>query len=205
MGDYFNWLRRDVLALVPPDAKSVLSIGCGSGATEEVLVRKGIRVVGVEINHEAASEAKSRGIEVIVKDIGEALGDLDGREFDCLICADVLEHIVNADVIFCFCCNHLVSGGTAVVSVPNFRHLSVFWQLFFKGGVEYKKSGIFDTTHVRMTTRNLVCSWMSRAGLIPVRTQYIIHGRRYRWPAKMLLSCFDEFLSQQLIVVGTKS
>ena len=68
---YFEQFRRDVFAVVPSTAKCVLSVGCGGGKTEAELVKRGIKVVGVEINHEAAAIARRRGLIVLEGDVSE--------------------------------------------------------------------------------------------------------------------------------------
>jgi SAM-dependent methyltransferase len=61
---YYDWVRPDVLAAVPPDAKTVLSVGCAAGRTEAELVKRGMKVVGVEINPDAAKIARQRGLTI---------------------------------------------------------------------------------------------------------------------------------------------
>src|ERR1700680_2489318 len=45
--DYYEPVRSDAVSLIPSTARRVLSLGCGWGASEEWLAKKGLGVVGV--------------------------------------------------------------------------------------------------------------------------------------------------------------
>ena len=65
ISSYYSHLRRSVLDHIPKGAKCVLSVGCAQGVTESEIVKRGIKVVGVEINSEAARIARQRGLITI--------------------------------------------------------------------------------------------------------------------------------------------
>lgn len=198
--DYFGHLRTDVLAMVPADACDILSLGCGGGRTEAELVREGKKVVGIEPFELAAKAAAARGLEVINGDATKTLDALAGRIFDCLIYADVLEHIVDPEAILHAHLKHLRPGGTIIISVPNFRHFSVFQALFLKGFPPYTDAGIFDRTHVRLTTRRLVEQWLTVKNCVPDEVNYRIGGRRYKLLSYASVGFLREFLASQIIV-----
>src|SRR3954454_16942108 len=84
-----------VVSLVPPRSR-VLELGCATGYMTEVLKQRlGCTVVGVELSAEAGALAEPFCERLIIGDI-ETL-DLDclfaGEQFDCIIVADVLEHL----------------------------------------------------------------------------------------------------------------
>jgi methionine biosynthesis protein MetW len=200
--NYFEWLRGDVLAAVPASAQSILSIGCGGGVTEACLVRAGKKVVGVEMNPIAAANARSRGIEVIEDDVTSTIALLKDRKFDCIIYADVLEHLCDPESIMAEHISSLSPGGTVIVSIPNFRHWSVAWALLVRGEFRYKAAGIFDRTHLRITTRKAVEGWFRRFGLDIVRVRYGISGRRARLMSLLTANLLREFLATQVLIVG---
>jgi O-antigen biosynthesis protein len=203
--EYYSRCRHDVLALVPPTARTILSVGCAAGATEGELVRRGVTVVGVELDPVAAAAARERGVHVIEGDAGALHPDLAQWRFDCLIYADVLEHLLDPVAVLRAHLAHLLPGGTVVISVPNFRHITVFVQLFLRGHVRYVDAGILDRTHVRLTTRRLVLQWLTECGLTILHSKYIMHRRRDRWLAASLASLADEFIASQVIVVAKKA
>jgi len=201
---YYSHCRRDILAEVPATARRVLSVGCGAGATEGELARSGVRVVGIELNSDAAATARSRGIEVIEGDALASFPALRDRRFDCLIYADILEHLTNPVAVLQSQVELLEPGGTVIISVPNFRNYSVFQELFLRGHIRYTDSGILDRTHVRVTTRRMVEEWLEIVGLTPGPIRYRIAMRREWLLNALSFGAMREFLARQVIVVATK-
>lgn len=202
---YFEWQREDVLRLVPNDVQRVLSVGCGAGATEAVLAERGVDVVGIEPNTTAASAARERGLQVICSDAVGAEANLAERTFDCLIYADVLEHIVDPVAVLRMHVRRLEPGGLVVISVPNLRHYTVFRDLFLRGRIVYRDAGICDRTHVRMTTQGMVVAWLAEVGVTVVRREYRMSRRRERIVATASLGLLREFTARQVLVVGRKA
>lgn len=199
---YFGWRRDDVLACVPRGAQNILSVGCGAGLTEQVLVERGARVTGIERDPAAADEARKRGVRVIEGDICSIDPSQLGMGFDCLIYADVLEHLAEPERVLE---RHIAAAGRpleVVISVPNFRHYSVFSRLFLRGDIGYEDAGIFDRTHVRVTTRKLVQGWLDMFQPERTREHYIIHRRRDRLLNAITVQVFREFLAKQVIVTA---
>jgi len=201
---YYSHLRHDVLRHVPLHARCVLSVGCGNGVTESTLVERGVTVVGIEQNPAAAAEARSRGVIVFERD-ASVLGEyLSEWQFDCVVYADVLEHLADAPGILKCHMERLGRDGTVVISVPNFRHWSVLWQLGVQGCPEYRDAGIMDRTHVWITTRKLVSRWCRDAGLRIISTEYRLWRRRDRWLSLMSANMLIEFIAQQVIIEGRR-
>ena len=182
----------------------VLSVGCGAGNTEAELVARGVDVVGIEINHEAVVAARARGLVVLEGDVNHLTTQLVGRSFDCLIYADVLEHLMDPVSVLRAHAANLDPQGIVIISVPNFRHYSVLWQLVVRGWIQYTESGILDRTHVRVTTRRMAVDWIRQAGLIPTRRQYVLARRRDQLLSTLSLGLAKELLAQQIIVVAMK-
>lgn len=202
---YFGWLRHDVLRHVPATARRILSVGCGAGLTEAELVRRGAHVVGIEKDESAAQVAQSRGVHVLQGDAFGMQSKLQGRTFDCLIYADVLEHLPDPERLLAHHVTLLEAGGSVVISVPNFRHYRVFTSLFVRGCIQYEDSGIFDRTHLRITTRKMVQQWMHACGLSLVSCEYRMNRRRERYFAFATCNLAREFLATQVIVTAIKN
>ena len=98
----------------------------------------------------------------------------------------------------------LKPGGIVYITVPNFRHYSVFWQLFVRGRIRYKEAGILDRTHLRMTTRKMVLKWFDVVGLRVLSCSYGIWGRRYRLLSAFLFGLAREFIAHQIVLIARK-
>lgn len=202
---YYEHFRPSILEQVPTAAKCVLSAGCAAGATESELVKRGVKVLGIEIDHEAAALARQRGLIVLEGDISTIdVGQVCGS-FDCLIYADVLEHLPDPLAVLRRHVERLKSSGTVIVTVPNFRHYTVLWQLFILGRVRYRQAGILDRTHLRITTRKLVIEWFDEVGIEPVLCNYHISRRRDKLISLVSFGFLREFLGSQILVVGKKA
>lgn len=203
--EYFEWLRSDVLAYVPSTARRVLSTGCGAGVTEGELVKRGVNVVGIELNPVAAQRARSRGLTMVDGDATQIARGISAHSFDCMIYADVLEHIADPVAVLRSHVSMLEPHGRVIISVPNFRHYEVLLELFVRGHVRYEDSGILDRTHLRMTTRRMAEQWCVEVGLRPVGYRYNMSRRREILISACSLGLLREFVARQVIVVAEKN
>src|SRR3712207_3499054 len=114
--------RPEIAAHVPITARKVLELGCSTGALGAAIkARQPASVLGVEIDPEYAEDARARLDRVVVKDAqafaaGEAPAE---APFDCLIAADVLEHLADPWATLTRSVAMLDPGATVVVSLPN--------------------------------------------------------------------------------------
>ncbi|MGY8765961.1 MAG: glycosyltransferase, partial [Nitrospinaceae bacterium] len=84
MPSYYKNIRKDILSIVPTDAKNILEIGCAAGMTGNELKKKpGVYVAGVELDHNAAIEAKSVLDDVIEGNIEDIDIPYENKTFDC--------------------------------------------------------------------------------------------------------------------------
>ncbi len=157
--------RPEILALVPPGARRVLDLGCSSGALGAALkVRGEVEVVGVERDPVYAAEAAERLDRVIEDDLDELAARGLGR-FDCLVAADVLEHLVDPWAVLARFAALLDPGCRAVVSLPNVRHWETFWALGARGTWPRRPEGVFDATHLRWFTLRDAHALLAHANL----------------------------------------
>ena len=89
--------RPDVFAMVLMCAIQILDVGCSNGALGRSLkaARTGRMVSGIEFDAQFAVEASQHLDYVVLADLNQLDWSLKfgGRNFDCIIFADVLEHI----------------------------------------------------------------------------------------------------------------
>jgi O-antigen biosynthesis protein len=151
---YYMFPRPEVVNLIPNDVKRVLEIGCGMGATALELKEKyNCEVVGIEIEQKAFEFAKHNTDKVYLADIEIFdLSQIELGEFDCIICADVLEHLRDPWTVVQRLSNLLSDNGYMVISIPNAANIEVVVSLL-QGDFTYKEAGILDKTHLRFFTR----------------------------------------------------
>lgn len=201
---YFEYFRSEIIDIIPVSAKCVLSVGCAAGRTEAELVKRGTKVVGVEMNPEAAQIARQRGLTVLEGDASDIDIDVVSEPYDCLIYADVLEHLPDPAAVLKRHVKSLKSNGLVYICVPNFRRYSIFWQLFVHGHARYVDKGILDRTHLRITTRKMVLHWFELAGISLMSFKYIIARRRDKLASACLFGLAKDFIATQIGVIGTK-
>jgi predicted TPR repeat methyltransferase len=148
--------RDEVTALIPPGARRILDIGSSVGMMGEALRRRGCEVVGVEAVPVLAAEARGRLDRVIEADVERlvAEGFDPGGPFDCVVMADVLEHLRDPWSVVNWSAGYVAPGGSLVISVPNIRHLHLLWSLGIHRRWPYRDVGIFDRTHLRWFAYN---------------------------------------------------
>jgi SAM-dependent methyltransferase len=170
--------REDVQAVVPRDARRILDLGCSSGALGAALkARQDVEVVGVEIDPAYAADAEHRLDRVVVADVETMFGESDLPdlgEFDCLVAADVLEHLTDPWLALRQAVRLVRPGGSAVVSLPNVRFWEMFWQVGYRATWPQRDHGLFDRTHLRFFTFWDAKGLLDQAGLdlVEVAPQY---------------------------------
>jgi trans-aconitate methyltransferase len=163
--DYHSHSRPEVRALVPRAARIVVDVGCGAGAVGAALKRDdpGIQVRGLELDPRAVAQARACLDDV---EMASAEGGLPPSwpAPDCVIFADVLEHLVDPWTTLRRWRASLRPGTTVVVSLPNVGHHTVAVPLW-KGRWDYEDEGLLDRTHLRFFTRETALELIRSSGL----------------------------------------
>ena len=145
----YGAINQAVFQQIPPEAKTILDIGCGSGALgQKIKENQNCQIVGVTYSHEEANLASKVLDSVIVADIN-ALDTSSLGQFDCIICSHILEHLYQPNIFLKKLHNNLSEEGKIVVALPNVLHFKQRWQ-FIKGHFKYTDGGLMDKTHFRL-------------------------------------------------------
>ena len=157
--------RREMLAFVPPAARSVLDVGCGPGGFGQALRQDDPtrEVWGVEVDEEVAAGAARFYDRLVVGAFPDAMAGA-GKTFDCVVFNDVLEHTVDPWAILRATVALLAPGGVVVASIPNVRNVSVVLDLVLRGNWTYRDIGILDRTHLRFFTLRSIRALFADSG-----------------------------------------
>ena len=182
--------RPEVAGFVPASVKSVIDLGCGPGLIGRGLKRSRpeVEVRGIETNSAEVTQAEDF-LDAVHSATFEAGLPPGWPRPDCLILADVLEHLPDPWTTLGQWSDILLPGGYVVASVPNVAHRSV-WSQLLKGRWDYQDSGIMDRTHFRFFTRNTAIELLEESGLRLLKWQRI-------YDAAQMNSIWRELLAVQ--------
>ncbi|MBD2093925.1 class I SAM-dependent methyltransferase [Trichocoleus sp. FACHB-591] len=150
---YFTTARQDIISLLPVNKKyKILEVGAGSGET--LLLAKNLdlaeEVVGIELlDFNETRQVNPKIDRFIFGNIESMELDFEEEYFDVIICADVLEHLVDPWSIVKKLSNFLKKEGFFISSIPNVRNYKILFSIFFNGDFKYQEGGILDRTHLR--------------------------------------------------------
>jgi SAM-dependent methyltransferase len=152
---YHEVSRSDILSFISQPPGTVLDIGCAGGTTGRLVKQKfpGTRVIGIEPNLAAASQAR-QFLDVVVskavEEIDPAL-DLGGDEIGLVLLMDVLEHLVDPWRTLVGLRKLITVETRVLASIPNVRNLATLHELA-GGRWKYRPAGVLDVTHLRFFT-----------------------------------------------------
>lgn len=168
--DYYEHPRYEVMQYIPQRARRILDVGCGAGVLGRTLKRErgDVEVVGVELIEAAWRKA----VQVLDQVVPGSIEDLDlpfpDGYFDCIVCADVLEHLVDPAAVLRKLGRVLAPSGLIIISIPNVRFHEVV-SMLVSGGWSYADAGILDSTHLRFFTEAELEGLVRAAGLEAAR------------------------------------
>lgn len=156
-------VRTDLLERVPSDAKNILEFGCGEGGLGHALKqRQGARVVGIELDPQAAAIARTRLDEVHHGDVRAIVEAMD-EQFDWIVGGDILEHLDEPWTFLTQLRRVAKPGGHLLLSLPNISSWPIVADLL-RGRFDYVYMGILCAGHLRFYTKQNVRDMLDVAG-----------------------------------------
>ncbi len=164
---YPDYANPELLDKIPLTARTVLDVGCAQGALGVAYLRRNpnARMLGIELDPEAAGHAAARLTEVAACDVEATpmpFAVPDG--IDCLIYGDVLEHLRDPWTLLRRHAEYLSPDGTVLVCMPNVEHWSFAYRLL-SATFDYEDEGLLDRTHLRWFTPRTMAKALTAAGL----------------------------------------
>ena len=162
--NFYEQPSNDILEMVPDDARTLLSVGCGWGATEVELQGRQITVTAVPIDSVIGALASERGIDVAYGSFDECVARLEGRVFDCVMITDLLHLLPEPARVLARCARFVRPGGSMVVAGPNFGSLRVFAKRALNRG-GYRKLRSFEEGGINAVGPSILTRQLRTSGL----------------------------------------
>jgi 2-polyprenyl-3-methyl-5-hydroxy-6-metoxy-1,4-benzoquinol methylase len=205
----------DIISLIPKNPKQkILEVGAGSGNTLLYIKQNGLasEVMGVELMHMPASTQEHELIDKFqIANIEQEEINASKHYFDVIICADVLEHLVDPWSTVKKISSHLKKEGILIVSMPNLREWRTLSKLVFRGDFRYNpEGGIMDKTHLRFFCKKNIIQLLTNSELNPIyiRPNFMLEvlkqGKKRRFINKFTFGLFENFLAVQYLVIVKK-
>ena len=163
---------------------SIFDLGCGNGATAEILQRHGYEVVGVDPSTSGIREAH-RAYPNLQLFVGSAYDDLAARfgRFQVVLSLEVVEHVYYPRKFAATLFSLVRAGGLAIVSTPYHGYLKNVG-LALSGKLDSHFTALWDEGHIKfwsiLTLKELLIEAgfsgisFQRVGRIPVFAKSMI-------------------------------
>ncbi len=145
--------QQEILKIVGRN-KVILEIGSSTGYMTKAFLDNGCTVDVIEKNSEAVSKIPKKARQIFNQSIEDDKIFDQFRNYEFIIMADVLEHLVNPEKVLKKLLKVASPGTKLLISSPNIASWVMRKQLFFKGDFEYQESGLLDKTHLHFYTVN---------------------------------------------------
>tara|TARA_Y100001968_G_scaffold150815_1_gene137987 strand:- start:1938 stop:2654 length:717 start_codon:yes stop_codon:yes gene_type:complete len=192
---YYSNSRPEILSRVPDNPGRVLDVGCGNGMVGSAIKDKypNSQVIGIEFSKEAAGLAADKLDDVWRINLNELSSDDIHGEFDVIICADVIEHLLDPQSCLQILHSKLTQNGIVILSIPNVGHWSVVLPLLIKDRFTYTDQGLLDKTHLHLFTYTEIKIMLSACNFKILSTNLNILKQR---PTENILNNLLKFISE---------
>ena len=161
---YYEKPSEEMLRLVPAGVKTMLSVGCGCGATEARLMQRGIEVTAIPLDSVIGAVAARQGIKVVHGTLDECIKRLEGQRFDCVLIQDLLHLQKNPGQLLAQSSRFVAKGGVLVLGGPNFDRVPwLIRRVFGIGG--FGKLRTFELSGLSICVPGTLTKQIEDAGL----------------------------------------
>ncbi len=201
--DYYEPVRGEVVSELPPSVRSVLSVGSGSGKTEECLAAKGVQVTAIPLDSIIGKCLEGTAVEVVNVDLSVANAKLQGREFDCLFLSNILHLVPDPAQTLARLCELIRPGGYALIVTPHVATLKNRLNRML-GKQSYKDVGSYDRGGVHNVSRASVETWIRAAGCTLERLKWLTTPRVQKI-SRFAPALLNSLLGSEIIAVARKA
>ncbi|MCX6636584.1 MAG: class I SAM-dependent methyltransferase [Acidobacteria bacterium] len=135
--------------------REVVDLGCGRGEFLEVMKEAGIAARGVDLNQEAVTLCRAKGLDAEPADLFDHLAALADTSVEGIFCGQVVEHLPphRLPELVRLAAAKLARGGVLAIETPNPECLAIFATHFF-----------LDPTHSRPIPSALLVFYLEECG-----------------------------------------
>ncbi len=159
--------NRDLLPLIPSNARGVVEVGCNNGALARAfkVINPACKYTGIEVDADNAEGSRRYCDEVLLMDIESVDESFYAKyaDYNVWIFGDVLEHLRYPWEVLARIRRNMPADGCVIVCLPNAQHWSVQAKLCI-GDFRYENGGLMDRTHLRFFTRATMLEMLAGAG-----------------------------------------
>lgn len=204
--NYINRLSqtdRDIIARWIPEGSRVLDLGCGRcELLEELVQRKNVAGMGVDINGESLIRGIELGIPVYQGDLDDGLSDFPDASRDYVILNQTLQVVKNPPLVIR---EMLRIGRYGIVGFPNFGHWPLRLGLMLRGKAPKSPALPFewyDTPNIRVLTIKDFKSFCAEEGIRIVEDAFLMFARWRK--ARLLKPLTNGFAHLGLYLIARK-
>lgn len=201
--NYYESTRTDLVGLVPATATTVLSVGCGWGATEESLIRAGKKVVAVPLEPIISICAEARGVATLNGDLDTVLSKLSGEKFDCLVISGLLHTVQDPGGMLAKLAPLLSGNAVVITTVPNLLRVPVLLKKL-RRVKSYRFLGDYAKSGLHFTSRGILRRWFRRGGLRVDRFVDIL-PKRAESVCRVTRGLAVPFVSSEIVAIAVRA
>lgn len=178
----------------------VLDLGCGDGELlQQLMEKKNIYGLGIEINTDEVLKCIKKGVSVIHEDIDEGLNEYHEDSYDYVILSETLQAVKRPDFVL----NQIVKiGKKAIVSFPNYAHISNRLQIMFFGKTPKTKIlpyEWYNTPNIHLLTISDFKEFCKKNNIKILKEMYFLNNGK-----KIFTFGFENLLAEEALFVIQK-
>ena len=197
--------RDDFFSMIPPTVSKILDVGCSDGDWVDRMGKRDLEVIGIERDEASYTKALKNLKRVFLADVEKFSPPYPDGYFDCIVYADLLEHLVDPYGLLSSHKKYLNDGGCIIASIPNVRYYKVILRLALAGVWDYTDGGLLDRTHLRFFTLTNIKELFINAGfdIIEVKRN-IVAARGFKILNALCFNRLNDLLVYQYYVKAIK-
>jgi len=160
--DYYEAESEELISLVPVSARSVLSVGCGSGRTERRLQARGLHVTAIPLDPVIAAGPAGDGVEMIYTDLDST--DPNRDAYDCVLCLNLLHLAPDPRKLLRKLRSFMHEQSIAVIQMPNTMSPRGV-RSYFRANLQSGRHGGYEVAGAHFASARKLTSWCTDSGL----------------------------------------